>query len=131
MVFRGKIYTWIFWDWYKTLYDPESNSLYPWVKDFLNDSMKTCKQVLISRSVEPNNRMQLLKEFGVEKYFIELKLGLENKVVYMNEVIEKYGINKKEILVIGDNYDREIAAAEYLGLDSVHIDVFTSELLLS
>ena len=69
-------------------------------------------------------RAMNLEEDFKEIYIIDPMVSDKTKKDVMKEIIEKYGYDYSDVLVIGDDADSEIKAAQELGIDSVLYDKF-------
>lgn len=125
----NKEYTWIFWDWLSTLYDSDTGSLYPWVLGFL-EKYSQMNFILVTRAADPVKRLKKIESESISKYFKKVYTTDFNKKEDFQVALDEFNIFPDEVLVVGDNPNSEIMAANELGLDSMMVMEFVSKLSL-
>lgn len=105
----------IIFDYNRTIFDPETDNLYPDVLELLQKLSVKCELFLISRN-EPT-REKRLEEFNIKNYF--------QKIVFVSEkskkVFEEMAGNTKNIIVVGDSINDEIKIGNQLGFITVRL----------
>jgi FMN phosphatase YigB (HAD superfamily) len=102
-------------DYNRTLYNPETNTLYEGVQETLKALSKDNELILISRN-EPN-RERRLQELGIEEYFTKIAFVAEKNSTLFNELL----VGEKKALVIGDRIREEISIGNELGLITIWV----------
>ena len=105
----------IIFDYNRTLFDPETNSLYPGVLTLLKDLSSNYTLFLVSKN-EPT-RTKTIRELGLEKFFQEILFVPEKS----KAIFETLKINPAETLVVGDYLPSEIAAGNDFGATTVRV----------
>lgn len=129
MKYKGKNYKTIIWDWRSTLYDPNTEQLYPWVMDFLKEIR--IDNILVSWAASPANRKEMIKSFRISKYFSKIIVTGTNKREEFERLFDLEGIDPESTIVVGDNMNDEIALANDLGVDNEEVSVFIKNLGLA
>lgn len=125
---KGKQYKTIIWDWRSTLYDPLNHELYDWVKPFFEEN-KDLEHILVSYVSDREKRMKWIKDTGMKHQFKHIFLTSSPKRQSFEEIVDGLGYNPEEIIVVGDNENDEIKAAQDLALDSILVEDFVKEVL--
>lgn len=102
-------------DYNRTIFNPETDDLYPEVLDLLIKISKNHELFLISRN-EPQRR-ERLKDFDIANYFKQM-LFVDNKSY---EVFEEIAGKSKNVFVVGDSISDEIKIGNQLGLITIRI----------
>lgn len=102
-------------DYNRTIFNPETDDLYPDVLDLLIKISKNHELFLISRN-EPQRR-ERLKDFDIANYFKQI-LFVDNKSY---EVFEEIAGESKNVFVVGDSISDEIKIGNQLGLITIRI----------
>lgn len=102
-------------DYNRTIFNPETDDLYPDVLDLLIKISKNHELFLISRN-EPQ-RKERLKDFDIANYFKQI-LFVDNKSY---EVFEEIAGESKNVFVVGDSISDEIKIGNQLGLITIRI----------
>lgn len=105
----------IIFDYYRTLFNPDTDSLYAGVIEVVKKLSQKNDLFLVSRN-EPG-RATRLKEFGIHKYF-QKSIFVEEKTKEAFETLAKKGIRT---IVVGDRVKQEIALGNQLGLTTVWV----------
>lgn len=114
----------IIFDYNRTIFDPETDNLYPGVLELLQKLSAKYQLFLISRN-EPA-RKRRLEELNIKNYF--------QKISFVNEkskqVFEEIGGNTKNVIVVGDSISDEIKIGNQLGFITVRLKKgkFSSEI---
>ena len=121
---NNKKYKYIFWDWLNTLYDPFTDSLYPWVLPFFDRYGNKADHFLITFVVHPERRMSMIQRLDMMNKFKEIRLIQNSKDETFIELIQNSNLDPKSILVVGDSLDSEIRSAETIGVDALLVKDF-------
>ena len=105
----------IIFDYNRTIFDPETNELYPGVFELLRYLQPNHELFLVSRD-EPSRKTRL-QEFNIVNFFKEIYFVPEKT----KELYEKISDSNKNTLVIGDSINSEIKIGNQLGLVTVRI----------
>lgn len=105
----------IIFDYNRTLFNPDTNSLYQGVLDLLQDLSRYNELFLISRN-EPRRRDRL-EEFGIAEYFNNIAF-VEDKTA---DIFTKLVGSCKNVFVIGDRVREEIAIGNKLGFRTIRV----------
>lgn len=129
MKYKDKEYETILWDWRSTLYDPNTESLYPWVEDFFKTAR--VNHILVSWALNPQKRTELIESFSISKKFLRKYISSTKKRQIFEQIFDQDGFNPETTIVIGDNINDEISIANDLAIDSIHVDSFVKEFHLA
>ena len=105
----------IIFDYNRTIFDPDSNTLYPGTRDVLHQLSSTCELFLVSMN-DPERR-SAIEAFNIERYF--------KKVFFVNKksrsLFQKIaGVDiHTTIVVVGDSIRNEISIGNRLGYATV------------
>jgi len=100
--------------------------LFPETMDILNELKKDYKLVLLSNtdcfSLQP-----LLEKFEMNNLFDEVFVSYETGMLKTNpavfdKILEKLGMEKEDVVVVGDSIDSDIKGAENAGIRAILID---------
>lgn len=105
----------IIFDYNRTLYDPNTDSLYKGVVELLQYLSKDNELFLISKN-EPGRKDRLV-ELGIDGYFVKI-IFVEKKTVSLFRELSQ---DDKNILVIGDRIADEILIGNQLGFITVWV----------
>ncbi len=105
----------IIFDYNRTLFNPETNSLFPGVFELLEELFEHCELCLVSRD-EPG-RTDRLEELGIKKFFQKIRF-VEGKT---NKLFADLVGESKNVLVVGDRVNEEIRIGNELGLTTIWI----------
>ncbi|MCC7289699.1 HAD hydrolase-like protein [bacterium] len=122
MKYRNKEYKTIIWDWRSTIYDPSSETLYPWVKPLLRE-YNDVNHILVSWALNVPVRREKIKSFGVMTYFKRIFVTNDKRMTF-EEIFDELGYDADSTLIVGDNVNDEIAIAKDIGVDSEVVEVF-------
>ncbi|MCH8049391.1 HAD-IA family hydrolase [Patescibacteria group bacterium] len=98
---------------------PETIEVLSWLKE------NNFKLGLVSNS--PQSTMQHFKDFGLDTFFDELSFSFElgfmkpEKEIFQ-DALRKLEIKPSQALMIGDSLDKDVEAAEAVGIDGLLID---------
>lgn len=126
---KNKEYETILWDWRSTLYDPNTESLYPWVEEFI--SRTNVNHILVSWALNPLKRIELVNSFSISNKFSNKYISSIKKREVFEQIFDQDGIDPETTLIIGDNVNDEILIAKDLCVDSMHVTDFVKELHLA
>ena len=98
----------------------------PFVKgalEFLNKYYKKISLFIVSGTPEEEIR-SIIKERGLEKYFVEIFGTPEKKDILNSKILQKYKLNPEEIIAVGDSIDdwegAEKAGIKFIGRITQH-----------
>ena len=105
----------IIFDYNRTIFDPDTDTLYPGALELLQRLSARHELVLVSRN-EPA-RKKRIEELTITNYF--------QKIVFVNEkskqLFEEITGNEKKVMVVGDSIHDEIKIGNQLGLITVRL----------
>lgn len=104
----------IIFDFNRTLYDPEKSGLYEGALNLLEKLAKKYKLALISYGL--SDRKMLIRDLGIEKYFVKIIVVPEKKKEPLLECLLAFDCRPEETLVVGDRVKSEIKLANELGM---------------
>ncbi len=105
----------IIFDYNRTIFDPETDDLYPGVLDLLKRLFQENELFLVSRN-EPE-RKNRVRELGIEKYFQEM-LFVDEKT---EGIFAEIAADSKMVVVVGDSIRDEIRIGNLLGFVTVRV----------
>ncbi len=105
----------IIFDYNRTIFDPDTDNVYPGVLELLQRLSARHELVLVSRN-EPA-RKKRIEELTITNYF--------QKIVFVNEkskqLFKEIAGNEKKVMVVGDSISGEITIGNQLGLITVRL----------
>lgn len=108
----------IIFDFNRTIYDPEANTLYPIVPKLLKTLRRNGFELhLVSRA--NNSRSQLIKDLGLNESFNSAVITKSKSLSDFKKLLEGEEVNKEMSFVIGDRVKEEIRYGNLLGLKTV------------
>jgi FMN phosphatase YigB (HAD superfamily) len=105
----------IIFDYNRTLFDPETDSLYQGVPGLLRVLSKKYDLFLISKN-EPGRR-EKFEKMSIKKYFQKV-VFVENKTT---ELFEDLSNNSHDVFVVGDRVREEIFLGNVLGFITIWV----------
>jgi FMN phosphatase YigB (HAD superfamily) len=114
----------IIWDFSGTLADTKQKKLFEGAEEILEKASQKYKQALVTATLtNPDERIQLLKDLGVYKYFSIVEISLKKKKLFL-EICEKFECRPEDVYVIGDGYSfgiypKEIMTGNQLGMKTI------------
>lgn len=105
----------IIFDYNRTIFDPETNELYPGVFELLRYLQPNHELFLVSRN-EPD-RLKRFETFGLTNIFKKVYFVPEKNL----ELFKKISNNEKNTFVIGDSLNDEIKIGNTLGFLTIRI----------
>lgn len=108
----------IIFDFNRTLFDPEKQSLIPGVVPTL-EALKELgfKMHLISMAAE--SRSELIKNLGLNQFFHSITLCQNKTLKLFNDIISAEPVTKENSFVIGDRVAKEIRLGNELNLNTI------------
>ena len=91
----------IIWDFLGTMYNANLGTLYPGTKELLLKSSKKYRHILSSSGFNKTKRLALIKNLGLNNFFVQIYVGLKTKKQFLN-YCNKYNCKPKDVFVIGD-----------------------------
>jgi len=104
----------IIFDYNRTLFDPDVDTLYPGVLDLLNVASQKHEIFLVSRNERA--RKKRMKDLGIEQYFKEIFFVDEK-----SDALFVFIAGGMRGMVVGDSIQDEIAIGNRLGLITVRL----------
>ncbi len=102
-------------DYNRTIFDPETNTLFSGVLELLQRLSKNYPLFLVSRN-EPGREEQF-RSFNIQQYF--------ERVVFVDEkntqLFQELGTGSNQVIVIGDSIRDEISIGNSLGFITVRV----------
>lgn len=105
----------IIFDYNRTLFNPETDALYPGVLTLLATLSERHELCLVSKN-EPTRKGRL-KEFGIEKYFKAIAFVDEKS----KQIFQEIAGNEENVLVVGDSISSEIKVGNQLGFRTIRV----------
>ncbi|MDP2671582.1 MAG: HAD family hydrolase [bacterium] len=112
----------IIFDFGYTIYDPDKQSLLPEVLALLEKLKGKFKLALISRTADPEKRLQQIEELGLNKWFEAVAVTPKGENKDLEQFLEKLKLSPEETLVVGDRVDSEIRQGNLLGMQTAHFN---------
>jgi putative hydrolase of the HAD superfamily len=104
-------------DFNRTLFNPETNSLFPGVIGFLNKYSKSYLLALIGKGGE--KRANLIEELDIKKYFDYFSLIEEKSEEDFLKCLRGLQVDKTKVWSIGDRVKKEIMLSNKVGVKTV------------
>lgn len=100
----------IIFDWGRTLYDSENQMLFPGTEAILQILSKLYLLVIVSLASDGNieKRIQILRECGIEKYFIAVYFAQNDKDSLYTIALSRLTLMPREIAIVDDRVVRGI-----------------------
>lgn len=115
-----KKYKLIIFDFYKTLFNPETGELFSGIKKILASICLKIPSVLITFRGE--ERKKQIKKLNIEKYFQKIiYCSIKNKETYI-KVLTEYNASPEESIIVGDNEEEEIKIGKNLGTEIIKVN---------
>lgn len=99
--------------------------LYPETKQTL-ESLKKQGYTLILLSNLPSTQIDIVERFEFKKYFDHIFLSFETGCIKseggFEDIMEKTGLSKEEMIMVGDSIESDIVGAEKAGVKGILID---------
>lgn len=112
----------VIFDYSNTLEDIETGKLYPEVPSLLKDLKdKGLKLALVSRAPNLEERLEEFKQLNLKEYFDVLDIVLAGKNKEFTAILEKLGVEAKDVMVVGDRVKSEILEGNKIGATTVWI----------
>jgi len=105
----------IIFDYNRTLFDPETDSLYPGVSGLLKVLSKKYDLFLISKN-EPG-RKEKFEKMDIKRYFQRV-VFVENKT---KQLFEDLSNNSRDVFIVGDKVQEEIFLGNVLGFITIWV----------
>ncbi len=111
-----KIQRQLIFDFYNTLYNPQTGRLFCGVISYLEKSKKANLLVLITAG--GSKRRNLISSLKINKYFSQIIICKKKSVQVFESAIGK----KLPAIIIGDRQDEEIVIAKYLNISYIIVN---------
>jgi len=100
----------IIFDWGRTLYDSENQALFPGTEKVLQFLSKLYLLVIVSLASDGNieERIQILHEYGIEKYFAAVYFAQNDKDSLYELALSRLAIASREVAIVDDRVVRGI-----------------------
>lgn len=106
----------VIFDFNRTIYDPKNKKIIDGVYEVLKElQLQNIDLVLISK--KEGDRMKIVKDNGLEKYFREILFVQNKSPELFSHIIEKYHAEK--VYVIGDYIPAEIRCGNIVGAETI------------
>jgi phosphoglycolate phosphatase-like HAD superfamily hydrolase len=105
----------IIFDYNRTLFDPNTDALYPGVKDMLYEIKNKHQLFLVSRLEA--SRQNKLEQLGIASYFVQTYFTPEKTEALFSSI----PTNSLPVLVVGDSIADEITIGNRLGHITVQV----------
>ncbi len=107
-------------------YSTEFIRLYNGVIDLLDTLKKKGKKIYLLSNAQRSFTMNEMNMLGLTPYFDGIFISSDKEVrkpslYYYNGLIEQFGLDKKESVMIGNDYDSDINGSKAAGLKSLYI----------
>ena len=107
-------------------YSTEYIRLYDGVIDLLDTLKEKGKKTFLLSNAQRSFTMNEINMLGIKKYFDGIFISSEHQVskpsvYFYNGLIEKYGLNKDESIMIGNDYKADIDGSKNAGIKSLYI----------
>jgi FMN phosphatase YigB (HAD superfamily) len=116
----GKIKA-IMFDWGKTLYDSENNTLFPGTESVLQLLSTLYVLVIVALASDGNieKRMHLLRTYGIEKYFTAIYFSQKDKDALYTTALARLGLPAKDVAIVDDRVVRGIRWGNACGATTI------------
>ena len=104
-------------DFNRTLFNPETNSLFFGVIEFLSSYSKSYSLALIGKGDE--RRANLIEELDIKKYFKYFSLIEEKSEEDFLKCLMEMKVDKKDTWSIGDRVKKEIMISNKIGIKTI------------
>lgn len=109
----------IIFDFNKTLYDPEKGKLIDGCSEILK--ALGSKYILALISLEKKGRKKIANKL-ISSFFNEIIFSTNKKIAHYKQILDKYGINKKDCFIVGDTLEDEITIGKKIGCITIHLN---------
>ena len=109
----------VIFDFNRTLYDPEVDSLYPGAAQLLDSQSRSRTLFLYSR--DEGGRDTLLEELGVMDAFSRIYFVSNKNAESVRKILTENDLSSEECIVVGDLMTSELAAGNEAGLETVWV----------
>ena len=107
-------------DFNKTLYDPAAKQLFSGALATLGYFQELGSK-LVLLSTEAPDRAQLLEELGIAAQFDKIYFVTQKTVTSIQELIAACGVMPQNVLIIGDDPEGELLAAQQLHIPAIAV----------
>lgn len=104
-------------DFNRTLYNPDNNSLFDGVIEFLKDYSKTYSLAIIGKGDE--KRSSLIDALNIKKYFEYIDLKEEKEDNMFKQCMQTLKFNPEQCWSIGDRIKKEIKMSKKFGIKTI------------
>lgn len=100
----------IIFDWGRTLYDSESQALFPRTKEVLQVLSRRYLLAIVSLASDGNieERQQMLQAFDIKKYFTSIHFDQKDKDHLYMLALSTLGLLPREVVIVDDRVIRGI-----------------------
>lgn len=110
----------IIFDYYRTLYNPETGRLFSGIKRLLYKLFLNSENTLILITTFNLKRKKQIKSLNLNKYFKEIILCKQKELIIYKDIMNKYPSNA--VVVIGDREEEEIKIGKKLNVKTIHVN---------
>ncbi|MEX0616520.1 MAG: HAD hydrolase-like protein [Candidatus Woykebacteria bacterium] len=109
----------IIFDFGYTIYDPENEKLVDGAIEALEEvHEKGLKLALVSRTKDVQKRLEQISNLGLNTYFDYIEVMPLEGTKEFDPIIEKFGFEPQEFLVVGDRVRSEIKIGNQKGMET-------------
>lgn len=112
----------IIFDYGRTLADADTNQLFPGAEEILeNLHSKGFKMAVMSRTSDPQKRLEEFKEHNLDRYFQVFVALPKEGTEKFDDVLQKLGVKAENCVVVGDRIKSEIVEGNKIGLTTIWV----------
>lgn len=112
----------VIFDYSWTLFNPETDSLYPEAPELLKKlHKKGYKLAVVSRAGDVSQRLDEMSGMGLSKYFEVVEAVPVGQAKEFSTILQKLGVKGEECVVVGDRVKSEILEGNRIGAKTVWV----------
>lgn len=115
-----KKYKLIIFDFYKTLFNPETGELFDGIKEILTYRCARIPLILITYGGK--QRKKQIKKVNIEKYFEKIIFCTKKNQETYRKILADYNASPDESIIVGDNEKEEIKIGKKLGTEIIKVN---------
>ena len=108
----------VIFDFNRTIYDPDKNTLLPGAIQVLRD-LQVRKIPLYLVSMGSESRPALITELGINDFFAKVFLVKEKNAAMFSEISTHARVPSQQIYVVGDHLHKEIRCGNQCGMKTI------------
>jgi FMN phosphatase YigB (HAD superfamily) len=111
----------VVFDWGRTLHDPDTNDLFPGVRELLTDLSKkyTLALITLPSSETAEERRRKIEHLGVAKFVPHIFVAETDKAQTFEKLLKDLNVDAEEIVIIDDRAIRGIAWGNAKGATTI------------